>query len=543
MSNPVIINSDIYKLNINLLDLTPDLSNNVEKIFYIINYDGNDNINCIFDILLTTNEIDKKINITFEQFDNDILKITEYANLTSSSATIKKNITLYTQLLKITLSTQLFNGNIYGNIQKTKTAGVTASSTSSVTVKFDKLNYDAFGRLRVSNPFTLFDSQNKYSKNEKFTDISSNNAHAIFNSSDSSVDLTVSDSLYSSIIRESKIVFSYQPGKSLLIMNTFVFNETSGNNLTQRVGYYTNYNNATYLPPFNPKNGIYLEASGSNIYMCKANNNNVIKIIQDDWNMYKFNGEAPYFVDLDLTKTQIYWIDIEWLGVGSVRTGFIINGEFIMAHRFDHANIESTTYMQTACLPVRYEIINNTTEAGGTLKQICSTVISEGGYESLSRFTHAGWGNSAKSISNANSKLYTYLVSIRLKENRFDSIVIPSQLSILAGTNDTLIYKILLNKTITNPNWISSGPSSNVEYDISGTVSDEIGTEINCGYITSNGVVSLSTSRDFNLQLGKYFSGSTTLYSSDTITVLVSKVGSSSAYDVSAMLGWFDIIK
>jgi hypothetical protein len=58
--------------------------------------------------------------------------------------------------------------------------------------------------------------------------------------------------------------------------------------------------------------------------------------------------------------------------------------QFIVCHTFQCANQTGRTkvYMETAILPVRYEIENtDTTADASTLKQICSTVISEGGYQ------------------------------------------------------------------------------------------------------------------------------------------------------------------
>jgi hypothetical protein len=551
MTTPNIINSDMYKLHI---DLNTDLDPSGSIIYYVLNNSSDDNINCIFNLFLSTLETGKTVTVTLDQYDNDIIRVTENFTLTSSSSNVQKTINLYTQLLKITLSTNaVFDGHIFGNIKKSQVTTIaTTSSSTSINVSFDKMNYDAFGRLRVSNPFTLFDSQNRYSKSEKFTDISNNGAHALFNSLDTTVDLSVANQLNSTVVRESKVVFPYQPGKSLLIKNTFAFNSLSGNNLLQRVGYYSNYGNATYNAPYNPKNGIYLDASGSVISICKANNSNVTKVLQANWNNYTFSGEAPYFITLDLTKGQIFWIDIEWLGVGSVRTGFVINGQLIIGHTFHHANLETTTYMQTACLPIRYEIINTTnTGAGGTLKQICSTVMSEGGYENYSYVTHAGWENALYTISEPNSRIYIPLVSIRLKSGRFDSIVVPCQLAILLSTADNLQYKFILNGTLggtgaINPVWKSPNTTSNVEYDISANRLTG-GIELNSSYIYQNAALSLTSRNDFNLQLGKYFNGivdNLPTYASDTLTVVTSLVkAGTSPYTISAMLGWYDIIK
>jgi hypothetical protein len=546
MSTPNIITSDIYKLHIYL---NTDLDPSGSIVYYILNNNSDNYINCVLNLFLSTSATGKIVNVKIEHYDNEEIKITENLSLTSLSAYLQKTIILYTQLIKISFITDAFDGHIYGNIKKTQVTTISTTSTNtSLNVSFDKMSYDAFGRLRMSQPFTLFDSQNRYSKNENFTDISMNSANVLYNSTDSSVDLSVSNQANSTAISESKVVFAYQPGKSLLIMNTFVFNDISNNNLLQRVGYYSNYGNATYNSPYNPKNGIYLEASGSSIYMCKANNSTVTKVLKSSWNNYTFSGEPPYFINLDVTKAQIFWLDIEWLGVGSVRCGFVINGQFILAHTFNHANIESTTYMQTACLPIRYEIRNTTNGSGGNLKKICSTVISEGGYENASIVTHAGWDNSFNIIPSGVSRTYVPLVSIRLKTGRFDSIVIPSQLAVLLSTADNLHLKIMLNGTPSGtgnntPYYKSVNDKSNVEYDISANIFSG-GTEINSSYLYQNGTLNLSSRNDFRLQLGKYFDQSVTAYKSDVLTVVSSLVNSSnSAYTISTILGWFDIIK
>jgi hypothetical protein len=344
------------------------------------------------------------------------------------------------------------------------------------------------------------------------------------------------------VIRESKNVFLYQPGKSLLTVNSFSFN-TPKASLVQRVGYYTNYNNGAYSAPYDPKNGIFFEATGTTLNICKANNTTVTKIAQSAWNGYKFQGAAPYNITLDVSKVQIFWIDIQWLGSGTVRTGFIIDGTAIIAHSFHHANSSPTTYMQTACLPVRYEIINivGGTSTGGAMNQICSSVMSEGGYESTTIITFANTGIAPKAITIGNSLAYQPLISIRLTSGKFDAIVIPSSLSVILTSGDNVMCSIFLNATITGGSWTTV---SNVDYNTTQT-SFSGGTSIYDTYVAGNGVLSLTNGHTFGLQLGKYFdSTSATSYVSDTLTVAIVLISiSQSAYNVASILGWQDTIK
>jgi hypothetical protein len=227
--------------------------------------------------------------------------------------------------------------------------------------------------LRVSPPVTLFDSQNRYAKSADFDEALSGSATVTYSADESSVLLNVTSASGDKVIRETRRVFAYQPGKSLLVMNTFVM-PTAHANLRCRVGYY------------GVNNGVFFERAGTALRMVRRTytSGSVVDnvVAQADWNGDKLDGTGSSGLTIDTTKSQIFWQDFEWLGVGSVRTGFVINGKFIVCHTFNHANILALVYMTTAILPIRYEIENTgATDGSRTMKQICSTVISEGGYE------------------------------------------------------------------------------------------------------------------------------------------------------------------
>ena len=200
-------------------------------------------------------------------------------------------------------------------------------------------NFDSFNRLRVSNPLTLFDSSHRYRDNGLWATYTTASATYSFATYSGSMDLTVSTFSDSECIRETLRVFAYQPGKSLLTMNTFVLAATASN-LRQRVGY------------FGTQNGFYLEQDDSNFYFVKRSyvTGTVVNtgITQSNWNVDPMNGSGPSGITMDFTKSQILWMDFEWLGVGSVRTGFVINGELITCHVFHHANQITSTYITTS---------------------------------------------------------------------------------------------------------------------------------------------------------------------------------------------------
>jgi hypothetical protein len=339
--------------------------------------------------------------------------------------------------------------------------GQLVATMETIPVSIGGTNLDAFGRLRVSNPLTLFDSSHRYADNNLWVNSITGTAAATFSADEGLINMTVGSASGDEIIRETIKVFSYQPGKSLLVMSTFVFG-TAKANLRQRVGYY------------GAANGIYFERDGSTNYMVERSSvtgvlvNN--RVAQADWNQDPMDGTGPSGLTLDSSKAQILYMDIEWLGLGTVRTGFIINGAFVPCHNFDHANLVSTTYITTASLPLRYEMTNLAATTGAsTLKQVCSTAISEGGYELRGAQLTAGTPVTTPKTLTTAGTLYP-VVSFRLKSTRLDAIAILTAISILGVTNNANYqWSVVASGTTTGGTWVSAGTNSSVEYNITGT--------------------------------------------------------------------------
>jgi hypothetical protein len=339
-------------------------------------------------------------------------------------------------------------------------SALSATIINPIVTTTEPTQLDAFGRLRVSTPFTLFDSSHRYKDNNLWASLTAVNGSYAFNANQGLMDLTVSSASGSSVIRETTKVFSYQPGKSLLVMNTFVM-ASSATNLRQRIGY------------FGSQNGIYFQLDDGNIGLVKRSlvSGSVVDTVvsRSDWNGDKLDGTGASGLTLDITKAQIFWMDIEWLGVGSVRTGFIINGKYIVCHSFHHANIIASTYITTASLPIRYEITNKAaTGVSRTLKQICSSVVSEGGYELRGLQQAIGLPvDDPKNLVTAGT--FYPLISLRLKSGFLDSIVILTAISILGLGDTTYNWQVKASTTTGGGSWVSAGTDSSVEYNISGT--------------------------------------------------------------------------
>lgn len=356
--------------------------------------------------------------------------------------------------------------------------GEVVTKTNRFPVDVLPANADAFGRTRVSNPITLFDSSHRYRDNNLWESLIVGTGSTVgFVTTQGLINIGIGTTSGDSVIRETTKTFSYQPGKSLLVLNTFI-PATPKTNLRQRVGY------------FGVDNGMYFEIKDTTAYFVQRSLSTGTEnaVAQSDWNVDKLDGTGVSGITLDISKAQIFWMDIEWLGLGTVRVGFVIDGQFIHCHSFHHANLIQSTYITTASLPLRYEIANTgITTSSSILKQVCSSVISEGGYELRGLQQAINTPITAPVDLPTPAGTYYPVLSIRLKSspNRLDAIVILTALSLMGtGNGPQYNWQLRASATTTGGTWVSAGVDSSVEYKIDGgTVSG--GRILASGFFTS----------------------------------------------------------
>ena len=387
--------------------------------------------------------------------------------------------------------------------------------------------YDAFGRLRVSNPLTIFDSKNVMSKNNLFDESLTGTGTVTYTSNNSTVNLNVTEVSGDKVIRQSKRVMSYQPGKSLLNLNTFVMNTLTAN-LKQKIGM------------FDANNGIFFYADGTTLKIVRRTYTSGspadTEISQSSWNGDKLNGTGASGYTLNPTKATILFMDFEWLGMGAVRVGFVIDGKFITAHTFKNANDLSTVYMQTANLPIRYEIETAATLAAGTytLQQVCSTTMIEGGYapEGIRKMIGTSQINAGVNLTTANT--YYNIATIRIKSGRPYAVIVPSGLDVLNISNNDFEFGLFVNATPSSA-FSYTSYDDNVEYDLTTVDLTATGTRIAGGYLGGKtNPFSIGDGFVFANQIGQTIGGT-----SDTLTLGV-RTGSANG-DVSGLLKWYDL--
>jgi hypothetical protein len=338
---------------------------------------------------------------------------------------------------------------------------------------------DAFGRIRMSSPFTLGDYKHLYGIDPNFVDKVFNGGSVAFQANKACARLTTSNSSNSRVVHQTKFYHHYMPGKSQQILSSFCFYAAT-DNVTKRTGY------------FDDNNGIFFEQAGDGTlswvirtYTSGAPIEN--RVTQSNWNIDTCNGQGGSLFSIDITKTQLSFIEFQWLGVGSVTVGFVHEGAFIPCHMFHHSNQLTTVYMSNPNLPVRCEILNTGTTAGAYFDQICSTVVSEGGYVEAGQ----DWAVNSPASRALNAGATLPVLAIRLKTafNTYANRMIVRMGSLnVFGTQDNMEWKLIKlpdsSQLTTGTSWVSVNDGSGVEYNAGATAFTD-GQMIDGGYLSA----------------------------------------------------------
>ena len=269
----------------------------------------------------------------------------------------------------------------------------------------DNAATDAFGRLRVGIPQTLFDSKMLYGKLPFVYDEQVNLGSSTFVPGDSLVVMSTS-AASGFVIRQTMGRFNYQPGKSMFTNITFV--AAPETNIIKRVGLFQGLS----ASPYTPADGFYLEitSDGPSFNIVKTQGTvNTLTIPQSSWNVDRLDGTGSSGLTIDFTKGQIFAIDYEWLGLGRVRFGFFLQGKLYYAHYVTNFNSLSAPYITSPNQPIRYEI-RQTGAGSGTMKQICATVVEEGAPEEIGYSVTA----STSATVTVQSNVMTPVLALRL---------------------------------------------------------------------------------------------------------------------------------
>jgi hypothetical protein len=348
-------------------------------------------------------------------------------------------------------------------------------------------NIDAFGRLRVSEPFTLADYSHVYGEEtELLTKTSGTDSSINFNILKAKAVLQVGTGANDFTIHQSRMYHHYMPGKSQVTLQSFNFTGArQGTN--KRIGLFDDRNGIFFMQSGDGSLHFGLRSSVSGYTYDEM-------VSQNNWNGDSCNGSGFSQFNLDPTKTQLFWSDYEWLGVGTVRVGFVHETKFVLAHQFYNSNIKDSVYISNPNLPVRCEIRNysGSVSMGTTsMDQICATVFSEGGY------SEAGVDFAARTtgVRNITAGSTTPVIAIRLKTGFYGQ---PNRSVVRLGSSQLYskdqvasfeFWRLPSGASLIGGSWVSVNDTSVVEYNITATGYNLTGGNMfSAGFIPVNAV-------------------------------------------------------
>jgi len=359
-------------------------------------------------------------------------------------------------------------------------ANATLNTGAAMTIA-DSPNLDAFSRLRVSNPAILFNSQFTYDLAPILMEQITNGSGATIahDSTNRCALLTFSSTpTGGKAYMQSYEYLPYQPGRSQLIFVTF--NMIAGvANVLKFAGYSDGVN------------GIEFQLNGTTkqftIYSGSGEGNETVT--QASWNLDKLDGTGASGFNLDISKTQILVIDVQALYVGRVRIGFDLGGQIVYAHEFDHANLATYPYIQSANLPVRCGMTSTGT-VSTTMNFVCSAVISEGGSEDINAFGYTFETNASVTTALAGSQLMTLRPKTTFNgiTNRMRVAYIDVEIFNTGSSNQHVRWDLCLGQDITGGTWADVNSTySGVEVNTGATLSGSPAIIIDSGWVAVGG--------------------------------------------------------
>ena len=244
---------------------------------------------------------------------------------------------------------------------------------------FTKISYsdtgslDAFSRLRTSETESLFSVQSQYGAAVvQMESFNTGTGVAPTHSADTRMTALSCTAGTGTSGQQSFQYSPYQPGRSQFIATTFVIGTGVAGAIVD-VGYFDAANGVIFRQNGTTNLQLILRTSTSGT----VSDANIVA--QSAWNIDKLDGTGASGITLDITKSQILIIDLQFLGMGRVRVGFDINGVIYYVHQFTNANNLTVPYMQSASLPVGMLVSTTATATTKTSYFKCASVQSEGG--------------------------------------------------------------------------------------------------------------------------------------------------------------------
>ena len=489
-------------------------------------------------IITIKSDIDSSAGGIIISFSSDNITFTSYYTDTYfTNTTYNRTFKIINKYYKISYTSPSTPSSLsITSFLDTNSSDTTVQIANDVYSTANDSTRDAFGKLRVTFPTTILDI--KFPSSAGTTDYKSNNMLECYKTTgatsitygNSKVILTATGT--GTYISQSRKHCVYQPGKSILILLSGIINASSNTaNCITRIGYN------------DESNGLFFQYTNTTMSVVLRNNTADTTINQTSWNIDKMDGTGVSSISLDFTKSQLYVIDFEWLSVGRIRFGFYLFGKINYCHQITNLNSLTAPYMLSPNLPIRYEIVS-TSGATGSLVQICSTVISEGGYGPIGRAFSVGT-NPNTSISVPITE--TPIIAITGISTYNHENILPTSFTIMdIDHNNGYLYRFRLylsptgtDSPLNGATVVNVDDNSVVAYSISGLTIPAGSIIVDRGYFYGRGVVSFNSLLDVFTNIIQLTSNMDNVC--DVLLLTAEKTGSTGSGDVFGSISWQEI--
>ncbi len=390
-------------------------------------------------------------------------------------------------------------------------------------VRDSQAGYTSKNRIKISNYQTDFFNTFQYGKETDVWDESTTlGAAAAWNTNTNWVDMSVSSTQGSKVIRQTRNVMRYIPGRSSSLTYAVKF-DSPVTGIRRRIGL------------FDEANGFYFEDAGVigadglpeyNVVVRTSTSGVLVenRIPRSQWNGDRLDGSGRSGIIADATKTQMVSFEYEWYGAGQIVIGYVIDGFTHIIHTFNHANRSTVPWSSTPFLPIRLELENLTGVAGTHyLYQGSNSLVSEGEATKLGIAQNVTAPITGRTMASANT--FYPILSIRLKSAALKGIVLPTFFQAATVDNTSVFYKLIRNATLTNADFIDM-PDANAftQYDVSATAYTG-GVDLDSGFVIGGGGTGVRLDQDTVYQLGRSSMGTV----SDTLTLAIASPNANKA--------------
>ncbi len=380
-------------------------------------------------------------------------------------------------------------------------------------------------RLKVAPFQTVFFNTFQYGKetdvwDERIVGVGT----ATHNVSASNVIMQVGSTAGSKIIRQTKNVMRYIPGRPATLAFAIRLEQPKVG-IRRRFGLFDEYN------------GAYFEDDGGTYsYVIRTSTSGItteIRVGRDDWNGEKFDGNGWTSITADPTKQQMISINYEWYGAGTVDFNWLMAGETVKSHTFYNSNNQDKVWCSTPFLPIRLEIENVTGVAGTHyMYQGSNSLIQEGEPEKLGTLLSISNPITGTTMTSANT--FYPIISLRLKSNNLTGVMLLRSLQAATNDNTNVYWKLLQNATLTGGTWVNHpDPNSFMQYNITQTAVSG-GSDLLSGFVINGSGALVDLDIKAALQLGR--SGIGTI--SDTYTLVCASPNTNKK--ALAVLNWIE---